>query len=179
MEVTTIRAHKRAETGKREVNAVRARGGVPAVMYGREGGPQHIVVDEQEMARELRAHHRVFELEVDGSKQPVYLQDVQYDVLSDRPLHVDFLRISMDQPIHLMVELTFIGVPKGTSKGGTLVKDATQLRVASLPAAIPHEIEVKVGNLDVGEELRARDIELPAGVTLDLPPQTLICRVPA
>ncbi len=76
------------------------------------------------------------------------------------------------------VELTFLGVPAGQSKGGVMVKDNQRISVLALPSAIPHEIEVKVAALDLGQEILAKDIQMPEGVTLAVDPETPICHMP-
>ena len=110
---------------------------------------------------------------------PLLLQEVQFDALTDRPLHIDFLRVDMDKPMPVEVELAYLGVPKGQSQGGQLLKDRTTLKVLSLPASIPHDIQVRVAGVDIGDEVKAGSLKLPEGVSLDCSPDTVICRMPA
>lgn len=177
MDITTIHVQERKETGTHAVRRLRKAGKVPAILYG-EGKPTlPLVVNERELERHLRQHHKVFKLRMGGRERYIYLQDVQFDCLTDRPLHVDFKRITMDERIHLKVELSFIGHPVGLSHGGRFVKDLTELAVASMPAAIPDTIDVQVAELDVGDQILAKDLTLPAGVILDVPENTVVCHV--
>ncbi len=178
MEVTTIAALPREATGKRQVQQLRAEGYVPAVVYGRDAAAESIQVSAYEIEREFSRHHRVFNLSVKGAEQAVYLQDVQWDVLTDEPLHIDFKRIDMGQPLPVEVELVFVGIPKGQSKGGSLVRDLRSIKVHAMPSAIPHDIEVKVGGVDVGDVIRAKDLKLPEGVTLNCSESLVVARMP-
>jgi large subunit ribosomal protein L25 len=178
MEVTKIAAMARQEIGKRAIKHVRAAGRVPAVVYGMGGEPEHVSLDVRDVERELRHRHRVFRIEVTGgAEQPVFLQDLQLDALTDEPMHMDFLRIDLDKPIATEVQLVFLGVPAGAAKGGALMRDMQRLKVKTLPAALPREIEVKVGALDLDDEIRAKDLVLPAGVELDVSAEAIVCHV--
>ena len=177
MEVNTIDVRVRTEKGSAKMAKLRAEGFVPAVLYGGGRDNLSVVVSEADFARELRAHNKVFELTMEGKKQAIFLQDVQWDCLSDRPLHADFRRIELDQWLDVMVELTYIGHPKGATRGGTLVKDLPSIKLACMPAAIPDAIEVNVAGLDVGEKLRAGDLDLPENVKLAGSDQELVCHL--
>jgi large subunit ribosomal protein L25 len=177
MEVTKIPATKRTEIGKRQVVRVREAGSIPVVVYGMGKEPEHLAVPGRDVERELRLRHRVFQLQVEGQDQAVFLQDLQADALTDQPLHIDFLRIDLDTPMHFEVELTFVGVPVGTAQGGVLTRDLNRLKIKALPAALPQEIEVKVVGVDVGDSILAKDLELPEGVMLDVPEDTTICHI--
>lgn len=177
MEVTTMPATTRSEIGKRHVVRVREAGRVPAVVYGMARDAQHVSIDVRDVERELRRRHRVFQLEVEGNRQPVFLKDLQLDALTDEPLHIDFLRIDLEKPMHIDVQLVFVGVPVGASKGGVMVRDVSRLKLKALPAAIPQEVEVKVNDLDVEGEILAGALDLPEGVTLDCPEGTVVCHM--
>ena len=180
MEVATIRVGRRTAVGTNRVSLLRARGLIPAILYG--GGsetPVNLAVEEREMERYLRHHQKVYNLALDGGAGPVYLQEVQWDVISDRPLHMDFLRIDMSKPIQTDVELAYIGHPIGASHGGSLVRDRVSIRIRCLPGEIPEEIEVKVAELDIGDSLLAGTLTLPPGVVTEVPPEQIICHVAA
>lgn len=177
-DVSTIPTQIRTAIGKRQLVRLRDEGLVPVVVYGQDGAPEHLSISMADLERELRAHNRVFVLQIDGKEQPVFLKDIHYDVLGDWPLHADLMRIDMDKPLSIFVELSFIGIPKGNARGGTLVKDSGKLAVNSMPALVPDEIEVKVGGVDLGDEILAKDVVLPEGTTLNCPPNQRICRMP-
>ena len=179
MEVATIRAGRRKYKGSNRVPPFRAKGLIPAVLYGGKETPINLAVEEREMEGHLRQHHKVYNMTLDGGQVPVYLQDVQWDIITDRPLHMDFLRIDMRKAIHTHVELAYIGHPVGATHGGSLVKDHVSLKISCLPGQMPEEIEVKVKELDIGDTLLARDLEMPEGVTMDVSEDVIICHVAA
>lgn len=177
-DVSTIPTQSRTALGKRKIQSLRDEGYVPVVVYGRDGGSENLQMAMPDLERELRAHNRVFILDVGGKQQPVFLQDIQYDVLGDFPLHADLLRIDLNEPIAVYVELSFLGIPKGNARGGTLVKDTGKLAVKSMPSLIPDEIEVRVADVDLGDEILAKDLALPEGTELNCPENFRVCRMP-
>lgn len=177
-EVSTLPARQRTAIGKNQVARLREEGLVPVVVYGQGGESQHLALDAADLDRELRHLNRVFAIEVDGKSQPVFLQEIQYDVLGDFPLHCDLLRIDLDKPIPVFVELSFVGVPKGAARGGQIVRDLGKIACKCMPAQIPSEIEVRVQNVDLGDEVLAKDLKLPEGTELDCPENTRVCRMP-
>ena len=178
MEVTTLKADERVLIGTNNVKRLRDAGKVPAVIYGGNGAPVHVELEGREVERELREHHRVFQLDVAGQTESVYLQAVQFDVLTDLARHIDFMRIDVDKPLEVLVELAFIGHPVGVPKGGVLIRDRTKLPVKAKPLAVPYEIEVPTGDVDLGDTVVAGDFELPHGVHLDCPLDTIVCHMP-
>lgn len=178
MKISTIEVGRRTAKGRHKMAKLRQEGMVPAVLYGGGGESINLAVSEREVQRHVRQHHKVFKLAMEGRQQAIFLQEVQWDCLTDRPLHLDFVRIDLNKPLHVTVEIAYLGHPVGISKGSRLVKDLTDLKVACLPEAIPEIIELRVAHLDMGDIILAKDIELPEGVTLDMPEDTSICHLP-
>jgi large subunit ribosomal protein L25 len=178
MEVTILRAEPRTALGKKRVAMLRESGKVPCVLYGGDGEARPLELDAVDVSRELRKHHRVFKLQVDGKVEGVYLQHAQFGVMTDDPMHLDFKRIDLDRTIKVDVELSFVGHPAGASKGGRLVKDVTHLEIEALPHAVPYELEVHIGDLDIGGDIRASAIKLPQGVTfVGDPSNVVVCHM--
>jgi large subunit ribosomal protein L25 len=178
MEVTRLKAERRTALGRNHLRHLRREGWLPAVLYGGEDPqPVALSVSEWEMEQHVHHHHRVYQIEVEGGRQDAYLQDVQYDPLTDRMLHVDFKRIDLTVPIETEVEIEFVGHPVGAGKGGALIKDYTALPVKCLPTRIPERIQVIVAPLDMDQSLLAREVEMPPGVTLLLEPDEVVCHV--
>ena len=179
MEVANINAETRGDIGSNKVAYLRGDGFIPAVLYGGKADPISLQINAQAMNACLRARQKVYNLSIGGQEQPSFLQEVQWDVLTDQPLHIDFLRIDMSKPIELDVELTFVGHPVGASKGGTMIRDRRVIRLSCKPEAIPSHVEVNIGPMDLGDKILAEDLELPEGVSLAIPGKTMICRIPA
>lgn len=178
MEISQIAVERRTAKGGNHVARLREQGQVPAVLYGGGGGGVDLTVDERELQRHVRQHHKVFKLAMGGKEQAIFLKEVQWDCLTDRPLHIDFLRIDLSKELNVNVELMFLGHPVGISKGSRLVKDLTEIKVTCLPEKIPELVEIRIGHLDLGDRVAASDIELPEGVTLDMDGDTSVCHLP-
>ncbi|HLQ37012.1 MAG TPA: 50S ribosomal protein L25 [Planctomycetota bacterium] len=177
MEVARLKAERRTALGRNQVAQLRKQGWLPAVVYGEGGEPQSIAISEWELEQHVKAHHKVFHLEVDGKRQDAYLQEIQWHAISDRPSHADFRRIDLTKPIELEVEVAFLGHPVGIGKGGVLIKDHPKLMVRCLPTAIPENLPASIAALDMDEGLLAKDVKLPEGVLLAVSPETVVCHV--
>jgi large subunit ribosomal protein L25 len=150
---------------------------LPAVVYGDGKEPVSISISEWELEQHVKAHHKVFQIEIAGASQSALLQEISWQATTDRPLHVDFKRIDLSKPIETEVEVTLIGYPAGLGKGGALVKDHIVLTVRCLPTAIPDLIEHDISALELDDVLHAGQVVLPEGVTLVTSPNTSVCHV--
>ncbi len=177
MEIATIQVHKREVIGTRKVRQLRSENQVPAVLYGEGQESLSIAIDHDELTKHLRHHLRVYKLSLAGNTQGCYLKEVQWDTLTDEPLHVDFQRIDLDKPIEVEVELLYLGHPKGISHGGNFIKDLHTIKLTSLPAAIPEDLELRVEHLDLLDKILAQELTLPEGCELAVPPETQVCHV--
>jgi large subunit ribosomal protein L25 len=161
----------RDRAGKGASRAVRRTGRVPAVIYGAGQPAVTIHVEEKILVRQLSSGHfmnSVVELEIDGGKVIRTLpRDVQFHPVSDRPIHVDFFRLSGNSVITVQVPVHFTDEDKspGMKRGAVLniVRHELQLDCAS--NAIPDQIEVSLAGRDVGDSIHISAIVLPKGVT--------------
>lgn len=177
MKVANLNAAARTSRGSNANFQLRKNGRIPAVIYGLGSTNETVSLDADEFQTHIRHHHRVFRIDVGGKEEAAYMQSVQWDCLTDEPLHVDFLRIDLTKPMHLVVGATFIGHPNGLSKGGQLIRDHQEISILALPDAVPDQIEINVDALELDERILAKELTLPAGVTLDMPGDTVICHV--
>ncbi len=177
MQVARMKAETRVALGRNKLKGLRAQGWMPAVVYGEKKDTDSISISEWELEQHIRHHHKIFQLEYAGGHQHAILQDIQFDVLTDRPRHCDFRRIDLTKPIEVEVEVTLLGIAPGIAKGGTLVKDHAHVTVRCLPTEIPDAIEVSVATLDLDMSLTAADVPLPKGVELVVDRDTVICHV--
>jgi large subunit ribosomal protein L25 len=107
------------------------------------------------------------------------VRDAQIDPMSQRLVHVDFLRVDLDEEVHVDVPLVLTGKAVGITNGGNLHQSSHVIPVAAKPAAIPTKIEVDVTALDIGHALHASDLKLPPGVRSTLDPREAIASVVA
>lgn len=166
----TLSAETRDRVGKGASRALRREGRVPAVIYGNNQEPLSIHLDERALIKALNTGHfmnSVVMIEGAGGKAIRTLpKDVALDVVTDRPVHVDFLRISAHAKVTVNVPVAFAdeeGSP-GLEKGGVLNVVRHELELVCDASEIPTEITVSLKGLDVGDSLHISAVTLPKGV---------------
>lgn len=167
-EVLTLPAEARARVGKGASRAVRRQGRVPAVVYGGGEAPLSIHVEEKLLMKQLETGHfmnSVVEIELDGVRHRTLPRDVQFHVVTDRPIHADFLRITADSTVTVEIPVRFVNEPAspGLKRGGVLnvVRHEIEMRV---PAdRIPDELVVDLTGFEIGASIHISSVSLPEG----------------
>lgn len=168
-----LSARPRSESGRNAVKQVRARGAVPAVIYGGKDAPANLEIDKKEI-KQLLAHavgeNILVDLEINEggktSNRLSLIQEVQHHPVKGDIIHVDFHAVSATEEIEAEVVLEPEGEPVGVKTfGGLLQQSIRTLGISCLPQNLPELITVDVSGLNIGESLHVRDIKLPAGVT--------------
>lgn len=169
-EAMKLAASVRERAGKGASRAVRLTGRVPAVIYGLKQPAVTIHVPEKELTRQLHTGHfmnSVVELEIDGKVERTLPRDVQFHPVTDRPIHVDFLRLAGDAVIAVNVPVHFIDEDKspGMKRGAVLniVRHEVELNCPS--NAIPDQLNISLAGTDVGDSIHISAVSLPEGVT--------------
>ena len=168
--VNTISAEARDRAGKGAARATRRTGRVPGVIYGKNFSPVLISLEPVELNKHLRHagfFSHVFEVKLNGGEAHRALpRDVQFDPVSDRPIHVDFYRFSADTKVTVEVQVNFINADKspGLKTGGVLnvVRHGVELRCS--PDAIPESLIVNLEGLEIGDSVHISHIQLPPDV---------------
>ena len=177
-----VSAQPRTILGK-QVKKLRRKGLLPAVVYGPAVlGAQPIVLPVREFERiyARAGTATLLDLQVAGAgPRSVLIHQVQRDATRRNFLHVDFLAPDMTVELTVAVPLAFIGeAPAVTDDGGILTELVTELEVRCLPDHIPAALEVDLSQLtEIGGQLTAGDVPLPAGVTLVAPPEELLVKI--
>ena len=166
----TLAAETRDRVGKGASRALRREGRVPAVIYGNKEEPTPIHVPEKELTRLLMTGHfmnSVIMVDVGGKPARTLPKDVTFDVVSDRPIHVDFLRISEHAKVHVNVPVHFVDEEKapGIKRGGVLNVVRHELELVVDAANIPDEIIISLAGLEVGDAVHISHVKLPEGAT--------------
>jgi large subunit ribosomal protein L25 len=102
-----------------------------------------------------------------GIRTTAIIKEVQWNRLTDKPLHVDFYRVSMDQIVEVKVPIHFEGSPKGLLFGGVFDQLMHDLPIKVKASSIPSRITIDVSGLDIGDSLHVSDLVLPEGVRID------------
>ena len=165
-----LKAEPRAEVGRVGVRKLRARGLIPAVIYGGNDKPQPLQVaarDINAMMSQASGENVLVELEIgDAQSRTALVQEVQHSPVGGEIRHVDFHAISMDQMIEAEVPLEPVGTAIGVKTfGGLLEQSLRALAIECLPGDLPDRITVDVSQLNIGDSIHVRDIQLPPGVT--------------
>lgn len=180
MEKITVTATKREVSGKR-VKTLRNAGKLPAVLYGYNVSTQQIELAERDFAKAFKAagESTLINLVVDGQTQPVLIHDVQHHYLNDRPIHVDFYAVNMDEKLKVHVPIHLLGeAPAVKALGGTLVKNLSEVEVECLPANIPQNFEIDISTLNTFEDMiRISDLKVGKEVTIISPADEVIVTV--
>jgi len=168
-QVQELKVEARGATGKGPAFQARNKGLIPAVVYGGTEDTQNVAVDARTLERRIEAGHfltTLLMLDVGGKKTRVIPREVQLDPVSDRPVHVDFMRLAEGATVRLEIPVHFRGQGEspGLKKGGVLniVRHAMEL---ICPAdRIPNEVLVDVSKLDINESIHISSLNLPEGV---------------
>jgi large subunit ribosomal protein L25 len=166
---TKLDVTSRVAGGSRAVRRLRRSGRVPGVLYGHGGEAVGFDADARELRLALARSGAVLDLSVDGGKAtPVVLKETQRDPVRGETIHVDLLRVRLDEAIHAVVPLELTGTEDapGVKEGGVLEQITRELNVEALPTAIPESIVHDVSEMVIGDTLLLSVVAVPEGVTL-------------
>ena len=167
-EALTLPAEARERAGKGASRELRRQGRVPAVIYGGKEEPTAIHIEAKELVRQLGSGHfmnSIVMIDVGGKKVRTLPKDVALHPVTDRPLHVDFLRLAKDAKIQVAVPVHFINEDDspGLKKGGVLNVVRHELELVCESDKIPDDIKLDVAGLDIGDSIHISHVKLPAG----------------
>lgn len=175
-----LEAEKRDESGKGAARKLRARGRVPAVLYGHGVGPVSVSVGAKDLYRVLHGSagtNVLVNLTVDGAEHLALPREIQRDHVRGRYVHVDFLAVRRDEMVTVSVPVRVVGESPGVKVGGVVEHHLWELQVECLPGDVPDGIDADVSELQVGDSLRVSDIVAPEGVTVLTPPEESLLSV--
>jgi len=180
----TVTAEPRDSRGKNEARRLRVKGLAPAVLYGADRPAVPVSVNPKELQRILHSstgHNTIFNLSIQGLEDtPAMIVDWQNDPVKDNLLHVDLKRIDLSKRIRVKVRVNTTGDPKGVKIQGGLMEVITrEIEIECLPDEIPDAYTVDVGELMIGQNLRASDIPVGGSVKLVSAPDQVIAHVVA
>lgn len=160
----------REGTGTGGARATRRSGAVPGILYGGGKAPVAISVGEKEFRKNLytgKLLGHLVTLKYGNETQPVIAKDVQFDPVSDRPLHFDLMRVDEDQQIKIEVPVHFINQDKCAAfrQGGSLEIVRHSVEISVRADHIPEDLIVDLAGHKLGDTIRFSDIKLPEGVT--------------
>lgn len=169
-----LTAERRTATGRSAVRKLKAKGVVPAVIYGAKDKAEPLQVSRRDinaMLSHAAGENILVELEIAGKSRLALVQEVQHAPLGNAILHIDFHAVSMDEVIQADVPLEPMGIANGVKNmGGLLEQNLRSLAIECLPRDLPDVITVDVAPLNIGDAIHVREIPLPPGVTTRVQP---------
>jgi large subunit ribosomal protein L25 len=183
MATVSFTAIPREGTGKGAARSLRARGQIPAVIYGHDRKPQSLALnarDLDKMLGHIQAESTVIEVTVDGQTSKTLIREIQRHPIKRQILHVDFQALVAGEKVTVNIPITLVGIPEGVKlEGGVMEQPLRELEIEVDPSSIPDHVELDVSNLKIGDSLHVSDIKLAEGVTILDDPETSVVVVAA
>jgi len=177
---TLLPAEQRFASGSRPAGRLRREGLTPGIVYGLGGESVSVTVNAHQLGNILSSRtgaNTLITLQLDGRSELALARQVQRDAVKGTLIHVDFVRVRADQTIQAEVRLNLLGAPEGVSQGGMLEQLMHSLTVEGKPGQLPTEIEHDVSSLNLGDQLRVGDVQLPPGVLVTNDAEDLIAMI--
>jgi large subunit ribosomal protein L25 len=167
--MSNLKAIKRDSTSSGSTNKLRVTGFIPAILYGGENPNQKISIEKKDVREIINSDtflSKVLELDIEGKTEKVLPREVAYHVVSDEPIHIDFMRVIPGKKIIIEIPVIFINHPDspGLKRGGVLniVRRTVELKC---PAEnIPNDITIDLAGTDIGTSIKISSVKLPENV---------------
>jgi large subunit ribosomal protein L25 len=174
MTIRTLEIQARENSGTGAARAVRRQGFIPAVVYGNDLAPVNVSVEARLIAKELKTPgilSRLYAVKVANKDERVLIRDIQFHPVSDRPIHIDFIRISKDGKVTVDVAVHVINEDKcpGVREGGVVNLLHHSMQISCSPESIPASIDIDLSGVEVNGHVYLSEIKLPEGVTVPYP----------
>jgi large subunit ribosomal protein L25 len=177
-DTTKLTVESREVGNSRDARRLRGEGQVLGIVYGGDGEAETFQVNARELRNALAHGGAVIDLQLGGGKaSPVVVKEEQRDPVSGRLLHIDFLRVRLDQAIQAttVVELDGGEEAPGVKEGGVLEQVTREINIEALPTNIPDAIHLDVSEMNINDTLTLAALGAPEGVTLlDDPDETVL-----
>ena len=167
--MNSLKATKRTTASSGQINKLRSDGFIPAILYGGEKNNINISLKKIHLKDIINTEtfmSKVYDLDIDGSKEKVVPRDVSFDPMSDEPIHIDFMRIIKGSKLILEIPVKFINLDKspGLKKGGVLNTVRRKIELKCPAENIPNEIVVDLNNTEIGTSIKISSVKLPPNV---------------
>ncbi len=167
--MSNLKAILRESTSTGSNNKLRSEGLIPAILYGGKDANLNISIQKKEIKNIINSDtflSKVLELEINGKKEKVIPRDVAFNVVSEEPIHIDFLRIVSGKKIILEIPVKFINHPDspGLKRGGVLNIVRRKIELKCPAESIPDEIIVDLSGTDIGTSIKISSVKLEGNV---------------
>lgn len=177
-ETPTLEVTARTKTGTRYAKRDREAGLIPAVIYGHKQGPVHVTVNAKAFTELLHNEVHLIDVKLDGKSEHTLVKAIQWDTFGREIIHVDLERVDLTETIEVEVELQLVGEPTALKEAGTVLDHpTTMVKISCRADAIPSHLEHSIADLQAGVPVTVADVTVPAGVTIVMPADQLICQI--
>ncbi|MGE3800442.1 MAG: 50S ribosomal protein L25 [Candidatus Kapaibacterium sp.] len=167
---------KRREAGRSNARALRRQGIIPGVFYFH--GQDSIPLSVHELAlRPLinTSESHLVNLKLDdGSQKLCILKDMDFDPITDRPVHFDLIGVAVGELMKLNVPISFVGRAAGQLDGGIVQHVMNELEIEVLPKNLPESIEIDISDLNIGDSIHVSDLTVENYTILNTPEATIV-----
>ena len=182
--MSNLKAIKRENNSSGSNNKLRADGFIPAILYGGKNPNQNISVEKKAIKSIVNSDtflSKVLELDIDGKKEKVIPRDIAFHVVSEEPIHIDFMRIVTGKKIILDIPVKFINHPDspGLKRGGVLNIVRRKVELKCPGENIPDDITVDLAGTDIGTSIKISSVKLEANVVPTIDRDFVIATVAA
>ena len=167
--MSNLKAIKRENTSSGSNNKLRSEGFIPAILYGGKEANKNISIEKKDIKNLIHSDtflSKVLELDIDGKKERVIPRDVAFNVVSEEPIHIDFMRIVSGKKIILEIPVKFINHPDspGLKRGGVLNIVRRKVELKCPAENIPDEIIIDLAGTDIGTSIKISSVKLPENI---------------
>lgn len=172
-----LTAEPRTAKGSLQCNKIRRAGKVPGNLYGHKQDPVHFQASEDDVNRLVRSGAHIIDVTLNGTNELALLREVQYDSMGDVIQHFDLQRVDPNERLTVEIHVELRGTAPGILGGGVLEHSLRSLTVECPVSAIPDNIVIKVGDLQVDQAIHVREVELPPNVKVLNNPEAIVVRI--
>lgn len=173
-----LQVEKRELLGTANSRRLRRDGHIPAVLYGHKQDTQHLAITHKAVEGIVRHHSKIVELQ-GAVNETALISDMQWDPLGIEVLHIDLQRVDLTEKVHVTVPIKLKGEASGVRHGGIAIENMHEVEVECSAVSIPDNLILHINDVEVGENRSASHLELPEGVTLITPPESVVFTVEA
>ena len=169
MKIVSMSGSLRENVGKKDAKKMRKAGLIPSVIYG--GKEQHhIAIPAKDFKHLVFSPEIAFvNIDVDGTEYKAILQDIQYHPVTDNIMHADFLELIEGKQIVMGVPVKTTGIAPGILAGGKLQTKLRKIKIKALPEDMPESVTLDISELNIGNGIKVKEIEVPNATLLDAP----------
>lgn len=164
MKSIKITAKPKTQSGKKGARAIRANGGIPCVIYGKDRTTEFSTEESEIKKLVYSSDFKIAEVVIEGKAHRSILKEIQFHPVTDQIVHLDFLELVDGHPVKVDIPLKTKGSSPGVKLGGKLIQSVLRVKVKTKPENLVDELFVDVSKLGLGQSLRIKDIHMPEGM---------------